>query len=236
MRVGVSHGPIGVATDAAGEVLLFGDGIAAGASIMPFAETGQVIASRAFRDALAATDEERAGRMRPAGTVTDPSLRAHELFAFDSGPDGAVTDAVPPRRRRLLLIGGLSVAAILAAGVAIRGARRAAAHAKRPGTIALAISPWGEVRVDGEVKGRSPPLTRLELNPGKHKIELRHPQNPPITLEVDLSPGEEFTVRHAFPVQRPAPAATPTPDPPQEHRKLPTPAEIWRDFRRQSGL
>lgn len=241
VRVGVSHGPIGVATDPAGEVLLFGDGIAAGASIMPFAETGQVIASRAFRDALAATDEERAGRLRPAGTVTDPNLRAHELFAFDSGPDGAATDLVPqPRRRRALLIGGLSVAAILAAGLAVRGARRAAAHAKRPGTIVLAITPWGEVRADGEMKGRSPPLTRLELNPGKHTIELRHPQNAPLTLEVDLSPGEEFTVRHAFVAQRPAqattPAPAPTPAPAKEHRKFPTPAEVWRDFRRQSGL
>ena len=235
VRVGVSHGPIGVTTDRAGEILLFGDGIAAGASITPFAETGQVIASRAFRDALAATDAERAGALRPAGTVTDASLRAHELFAFEPGSDSPGTDAAPePRRRRVRLIAGLSVAAFLAGGLTVRGLRRAAARGKRPGTIALAITPWGEVRVDGENKGRSPPLTRLALNPGKHTIELRHPQNAPLTLEVDLSPGEEFTVRHAFLTPRPTPA--PTPAPAQEHRKLPTPAEIWRDFRRQSGL
>jgi hypothetical protein len=88
------------------------------------------------------------------------------------------------------------------------------------------------VRVNGESKGRSPPLKRVEVSPGKHKIELRHPQNAPLTLEVELSPGEEFTVRHAFSTPRPAP----TPAPAQESRKLPSPAEIWRNFRRESGL
>jgi hypothetical protein len=231
LRVGVNHGPVGVVTDASGEVLLVGDGIAAGASITPFAEAGQVVASRAFRDAVEATDAERAARLRPAGTVTDPSLRAHELFAFDAGPDGGSADAVPsPRRRRVLLVAGLSVAAILAAGVTVRGLRRATARAKRPGSVELAITPWGEIRVDGELRGRSPPLKRLEVGPGKHTLEVRHPQHAPITVQVDVSPGEEVTVRHAFSTPRAAPA------PAQSERKLPTPAEIWRDFRRQSGL
>lgn len=232
LRIGISHGPIGVATDASGEVQLVGDAIAAGASIVPFAEPGQVIATRAFRDALAAGDEERAARLRPAGTVTDTSLRAHELFAFAPASDADPPEVVAPPRRRLLLVAGLSAAGLLGAGLVVRGWRRASARAKRPGTIALAITPWGEVRVNGESKGRSPPLKRLEVSPGKHTIELRHPQNAPLTLEVDLSPGEEFMVRHAFSTPRPAP----TPAPAQEPRKFPSPAEIWRDFRRQSGL
>jgi len=232
VRIGVSHGPIGVATDASGEVQLVGDGIAAAASITPFAEPGQVIAARAFRDALAAGEEERAARLRPAGTVTDSTLRAHELFAFTPATDTDAPEVAAPPRRRLLLVAGLSAAGLLGAGLVARSWRRAAARAKRPGTIALAITPWGEVRVNGESKGRSPPLKRVEVSPGKHKIELRHPQNAPLTLEVELSPGEEFTVRHAFATPRPAP----TPAPAQESRKLPSPAEIWRNFRRESGL
>jgi hypothetical protein len=239
LRIGLTHGPIGLATDAAGEVQLVGDAVASGASIAPFAEPGQVIASRAFRDALDAGDAERAARLRPAGTVTDPALRAHELFAFEGGDTETVVIAPPPRRR-LLLVAGVSAAALLGAGLAVRGWRRAAARAKRPGAIALAITPWGEVRVDGEAKGRTPPLKRIELAPGRHTIEVRHPQNAPLTLEVDISPGEELTVRHAFapprPAPAPAPAPTPTPAPAKESRKLPTPGEIWRDFRRQTGL
>jgi hypothetical protein len=234
LRIGVTHGPIGLAADAAGEVQLVGDAIVSGASIASFAEPGQVIASRAFRDALDAGDAERAARLRPAGTVTDPALRAHELFAFEGGDTAA--GVAPPPRRRLLLVAGLSAAGLLGAGFAVRGWRRAAARAKRPGAIALAITPWGEVRVDGEAKGRTPPLKRIELAPGRHTIEVRHPQNAPLTLEVDISPGEELTVRHAFATPRPAPAPAPTPAPAKEGRKLPTPGEIWRDFRRQTGL
>jgi hypothetical protein len=230
LRVGVNHGPVGVATDASGEVFLVGDGIAAGASITPFAEAGQAVASRTFRDAVEATDAERATGLRPTGTVTDPSLRAHELFALDPGPDGGSAAAAPAPQRRTLLFAGLGIASLLAAGLTVRGLRRAAARAQRPGSVGLAITPWGEVRVDGEVKGRSPPLKQLEVSPGKHTIEVRHPQHAPITVQVDVSPGEEVTVRHAFSTPRAAPA------PAQESRKLPSPAEIWRDFRRQSGL
>jgi hypothetical protein len=236
LRIGVSHGPIGLATDAAGEVQLLGDAIGSSASITPFAERGEVIVSRAFRDALAGDDEERAARLRPAGTVTDPSLRAHELFAFEPGGDTETVAIASPRRRRLLLVAGLSAAGLIGAGFAVRRWRRAAARAKRPGAIALAITPWGEVRVDGEAKGRTPPLKRIEVAPGKHTIEVRHPQSAPVTLEVDISPGEELTVRHAFATPRPAPAPAPTPAPAKGERKIPTPAEVWREFRRQSGL
>jgi hypothetical protein len=231
LRVGVNHGPVGVAADASGEVRLVGDGIAAGASITPFAASGQVVASRAFCDALAATGAELAVRPRSAGTVTDANLRAHEIFTFEPEHDGTPADAaLAPRRRRAVLVAGLSAAVILAAGVTARGLRRAAARAKQPGSVELAITPWGEVRVDGEVKGRSPPLKHLEVNPGRHTIEVRHAQHAPITVQVEVSPGEEVTVRHAFSTPRPATA------PIQEPRKIPSPAEIWRDFRRQSGL
>lgn len=230
LRVGVNHGPVGVVTDAAGEVRLVGDGIGAGASITPFAEPGQVVASRAFRDAVQATDAERAGRLRLAGTVTDTSLRAHELYAFEPGADSGAADAAP--RRRTMLIAGLSIAAILGAGIVVRAVRRAGARAKQPGFVELAITPWGEVRVDGETRGRSPPLKRLEVGPGRHTIEVRHPQHAPLTVQVDVSPGEEVTVRHAFATPRAAPAQAPA----KSERKIPTPAEVWREFRRQSGL
>ena len=116
----------------------------------------------------------------------------------------------------------------------MRGWRHRAARAQPPGAIALAITPWGEVRVDGEAKGRTPPLKRIEVAPGRHRVEVRHPQGAPLTLEVDLAPGEELTVRHAFAAPRPAPAAGSSPA--RESRRIPTPAEIWRDFRRQTGL
>lgn len=231
LRIGLTYGPIGLAADAGGEARLVGDALASGLAIAPFAEPGQVIASRAFRDAL---DEGDAARLRPAGTVTDPALRAHELFAVEPGGAAESAGGASLPRRRQLIVAGLSGAGLLGAGFAVRGWRHRAARAQPPGAIALAITPWGEVRVDGEAKGRTPPLKRIEVAPGRHRVEVRHPQGAPLTLEVDLAPGEELTVRHAFAAPRPAPAAGSSPA--RESRRIPTPAEIWRDFRRQTGL
>jgi hypothetical protein len=40
--------------------------------------------------------------------------------------------------------------------------------------LALAITPWEEVYVDGRKKGVSPPLAEVKLAPGKHVVEIRN--------------------------------------------------------------
>ena len=207
LRVGVNHGPLGLAPDDRGDLGLVGDAIAAGISQTGFAEPGRVFVSRAFRDALAAEDPEHAELLRPAGTVTDTGLRAHELFATAAAARGSGVSAGPSRR--VFVIASLSVLGILAAGVAVRVARRAAARARQPAVVELAISPWGVVVIDGEPKGKTPPVTRIEVAPGQHTIEVRHPQQPPVIVEAKLGPGEEFTLRHTFASPPPAPAPSP---------------------------
>jgi hypothetical protein len=39
------------------------------------------------------------------------------------------------------------------------------------GKIVLAVSPWGEVYVDGRLHGTTPPLAEVELPPGRHRVE-----------------------------------------------------------------
>jgi hypothetical protein len=68
----------------------------------------------------------------------------------------------------------------------------------RPAAIEFEITPRGEIFVDGVPKGRSPPLTRLELSPGPHTVEVRSGPHPPLRLEVDLAPAEEMTITHSF--------------------------------------
>ena len=230
LRVGVNHGPVGVATDSAGEVVVVGDGVGAGASIAAFAQPGQVLASRAFREALDATDPERAERLRPGGSFTDAALRAHEVYAFDPASESATADTAPASgRRRVILLAALAVIGILGAGVAVRGARRAAVRARQPATVEFAITPFGEVHVDGEPKGRTPPLTRLELSPGKHTVEVRHPGFAPLTLQVELDPGERATLRHAF-------GTTPQRSAPAQQKSASGSRDLWRDFRKQLGF
>lgn len=205
LRIGINHGPVKLAALGAHGPALVGDALTASAAVAEFAPPGGILVSRSFREALAETSPESAEALRPAGTFTDAAVRSHDVFAPEAAPGVA-------RRRRTLVLGTLGVAAILAAGIAVRRARRASAvRAREPALLALAVTPWGEVFVDQAHQGRSPPLARLEVSPGRHTIEVRNGDNAPLTLQLDLEPGEHLTVRHAFPPPPapPAPAASP---------------------------
>lgn len=67
------------------------------------------------------------------------------------------------------------------------------------GTVRLAVSPWGEVFVDGASRGVTPPLKQLTLDVGTHRIEIRNPAGPTWTQKVEVAPGRRTTVSHRFP-------------------------------------
>jgi serine/threonine-protein kinase len=67
--------------------------------------------------------------------------------------------------------------------------------------VILAISPWGEVYVDGKSAGVSPPLRELELTPGKHRIVVRNGQFKPVEEDVELGSNQTLRIRHKF-IQR----------------------------------
>jgi len=64
--------------------------------------------------------------------------------------------------------------------------------------VSFAISPWGEVFVDGNRVGVSPPLTSLQLEAGKHKVEIRNQAFVAYRDTVDLEPGQSLKIRHKF--------------------------------------
>jgi hypothetical protein len=115
----------------------------------------------------------------------------------------------------------------------------------RPAIIQLEITPRGDVFVDGVRQGRSPPLTRLEVDPGPHTIEVRNNPSPPLRLELSLGSGQEMTISHTFvmpkrPVQS-APKSTPKSPPrqkeqPPEKERRKSPGDYWRQFRRDIGF
>jgi hypothetical protein len=238
LRIGVDHGAIRLARDERGEPCLAGDSVATGATIAGFSGPGRILVSRAFRDALAPGDPERSARLQPAGTRTDPNLRKHELFSFEgaSGDGDAADTARPAPRRRPLILAGLAIASLLGAGFAVRAARRHAQDAKRPAVVALAIEPWGEIVVDGVPRGRTPPLGRIEIPPGKHTVEIRHPPQQPLVLRLELDPGEELALRHSF--SAPAAAApVQRAQRPQQPKEQPSKVRrMWNDFRKQAGF
>ena len=58
----------------------------------------------------------------------------------------------------------------------------------------LAIKPWGTVYVDGKEKGVSPPLKRLVLPAGKHKIRIVNPNFRDHFMDVNVAGGKSGTI------------------------------------------
>jgi non-specific serine/threonine protein kinase len=72
------------------------------------------------------------------------------------------------------------------------------APASETGTLRLSVAPWGEVWVNGEKRGISPPLRELRLPAGTYQIELRNPGLPSHSRAVQLQDGESIAVEHRF--------------------------------------
>jgi len=69
---------------------------------------------------------------------------------------------------------------------------------QRMASVHLAISPWGEVLVDGKTVGISPPLSRLELAPGAHRVEIKNRELYPYLQTVRLQPSQTLKLKHKF--------------------------------------
>ena len=66
------------------------------------------------------------------------------------------------------------------------------------GQLQLAISPWGQVEVNGAPMGTTPPLTRLNLPEGSHTITVRNEDFPPFSTTVQVLADKPVTIRHRF--------------------------------------
>jgi hypothetical protein len=190
LTIGVNHGPVKVVSDARRGTGIVGDGVAAALTLASAAEPGRFVASRAFHEELESVAPARAAELDSAGMITDLRLRTHELFTRNR-------QAANARRRKLYGFGALMVAAIVGLGIAARAELRKELP-PRPAYIEFQITPRGEIVVDGVVKGTSPPLTRLELSAGAHRIEVRNRAFPPLVAEVNLGPDEQMTLSHSF--------------------------------------
>lgn len=70
--------------------------------------------------------------------------------------------------------------------------------AEKPAQIRLSIRPWGEVFVNGESRGVSPPSKSLILAAGDYSVEIRNGDYPVHKVSVKLNAGEIFKLNHAF--------------------------------------
>jgi len=117
-----------------------------------------------------------------AAPVAGPASVA--AAAADAKP-AVVSKAEAARRRKAAAVAtlteGVPIKAVLAEGV-----------------VQLALTPWGQVEVDGKPMGISPPLTRLTLSSGTHTITVRNTDFPAYTTTVTVDGESPVTLRHRF--------------------------------------
>jgi hypothetical protein len=64
--------------------------------------------------------------------------------------------------------------------------------------VMFAVSPWGEVLVDGKSMGVSPPLSELELKAGTHRVEIRNGDFTPHLVTLQLESNQTIRIKHKF--------------------------------------
>ncbi|NKI70937.1 protein kinase [Collimonas pratensis] len=109
-------------------------------------------------------------------------------------------------RARLTELQGKSVAEAAAKAAEVKGVESKTAELKpaevkvtdATGVVALTIKPWGNVSVDGNLKGASPPLKRLILAEGKHQIKVANPSFPDKVFEIDVSQKKSRSIDYNF--------------------------------------
>jgi hypothetical protein len=196
LAVGINYGVV----VAAGENLtvsgFLGDGLRSAGIAAQSASPAQLLVTRSFRDALCANAPARAAEFAAAGIFSDASMRTHELF---------VINAVGRRRRRqqLFVTAGLVGAGLVVGGVALR--KPVQQHLAPPphATLAFDITPGGEVFIDGESRGNTPPLDHLDLPVGTHAVEIRHPPAAPLKRSLDLVADDRITIQYDFGKSKP---------------------------------
>jgi serine/threonine-protein kinase len=147
----------------------------------------------------------------PASAASAPIAAASAVAAAASAPDAAASVPEPEAS-------AASAAAEPAPATPVRTAA-AAPNARKPrdkasraastvqpsvpaapamGTLQLAITPWGNVEVDGAAAGTAPPLNHLNLSAGTHTITVRNADFPPYTTTVKIDPEQPAMLRYRF--------------------------------------
>ena len=125
-----------------------------------------------------------------ARPVVTPAVKSAPEPAVKPGDTAAVRAEVAP---------AAEPPAKSAARPAAAPAREVAARATQAkAVVVLAVSPWGEVYVDGRSAGVSPPLTVLQIEAGRHHVEIRNQSFAPYRESVTLKSGETLKIRHKF--------------------------------------
>ena len=140
-------------------------------------------------------DDARA-EQESLGTVSAPKLMPPEPLAAEPSPLAQAEKLVARESEQ---------AATAGAGPAQEVPRAtqptASLPERQPGgtaTLIIAVSPQGEIYIDGKHHGTTPPLTTLDIEPGMHRIEVRSGSRKPYVTYMTVQAGDVRRIRHDF--------------------------------------
>lgn len=127
-----------------------------------------------------------------AALPANPPLDAPPAAAAAMAPEAAPPPPPPPRKRTRPVTRRETPVEPPAAPTITP----APPVAQAPGILHIVpVGAWADILIDGKPRGRSPPLTRVELPPGEHVVELRNPLRAPWRQNVTITPGATQSIR-----------------------------------------
>ena len=166
------------------------------------AAAGSGSASSAATAAVTATAALASATMPPSPLSTAPPPAATPLSATPSPVLAATAGAAPTPMSERAPTAAQPVArerrSTSRDAPARTAAGAAAAPSASPGVLQIAVTPWGQVEIDGAAAGTTPPLTRVTLAAGTHQITIRNEDFAPYATTVTVSADKPVTVRHRF--------------------------------------
>jgi eukaryotic-like serine/threonine-protein kinase len=159
---------------------------AASAAVVASAPTAKpVVVAAATRTPTEAATEATIAASPAVGRVGPAIVKANTAAAAVPKPP---KETLKEKRAREARERDAKAAALAAAPVA----------PAQNGVVRIAVSPWGEVEVDGKAAGTSPPLTELSLSQGRHQIVIRNTDQPPHSVVVNVTADQPVTLKHKF--------------------------------------
>ena len=137
----------------------------------------------------------------PAAAAVAVGADTPALVAGATTADAAAADRSTPAASGAAAVPSASGAAARkrkALLVAQNDAPATAAISPSLGVVQLAVSPWGQIDVDGQPMGTSPPLTRLTLSAGRHTVTVRNADFPSYVATLNVDGENPVTLRHRF--------------------------------------
>jgi serine/threonine-protein kinase len=147
--------------------------------------------------AASTTEAAVADAPRPAASEPKPKARASKAPPRRPSPAAVASGGTPARPQAAASASSEAPAPGTQPSVAVPGPPRALAQTKTA-TLVFDVSPWGEIYVDGELQGTTPPVTTLGLPPGRYLIEVRNSAQLPYLSYATLGPGDVQRIRHGF--------------------------------------